>query len=186
MLQMRFPTSAVLLALVVVDAALCQQPASRPRPTVTVSKQTTFFLGPLTEDGYVDFRAALNAHFRKGIRPQKNAMVGLLQAIGPSPEGVALLERRGIDLGRHASQPLTEQLLNFSDHVYTMTHSHREAILRFRPDLAERVELLSRNGRDVVDPIGGGMGEYERCEAEIEENLHLILESHSPERLAQR
>ncbi len=96
----------------------------------------------------------------------------------PSPESVELLQKRGFDLTGHGSQPLTEQLLNASDHVLTMTRSHRDAILRFRPDLADRVRVLRPDGLDIVDPIGGGMSEYERCEKEIEHSLRALLTAH--------
>jgi protein-tyrosine phosphatase len=107
---------------------------------------------------------------------------GLAAATGSaaSPESVDVLKRRGVDIGNHVSQPLTEPLLETSDHIFTMTNSHRDAIIRFRPDLANKVEVLRRDGNDVVDPIGGGMAEYERCENEIEESLLAIIEKHFP------
>ena len=58
-----------------------------------------------------------------------------------------------------------------------MTNGHRDAILRFRADLGPKVQVLRRTGEDVVDPIGGGMAEYERCEREIEESLRAIIGS---------
>lgn len=109
---------------------------------------------------------------------------GLAAASGSpaSFESVDILKRRGIDIGGHSSQPLSAQLLDASDHIFTMTQGHRDAILRFRADLGGKVEVLRRNGEDVVDPIGGGMGEYERCEREIEESLRAIVSSHLDER----
>ena len=105
---------------------------------------------------------------------------GLAAAMGSpaSPESVELLRNRGVDLSQHASQPLTTQIVEASDHIFTMTNGHRDAILGYRPDLAETVQVLRRDGGDVVDPIGGGMGEYQRCEQEIEESLRAIIDSH--------
>ncbi len=94
-----------------------------------------------------------------------------------SPESVELLRHQGVDIGGHASQPVTAQLLEASNYIFTMTNGHREAILRYRPDLADRVEVLRRDGVDVVDPIGGGMSEYQRCETEIAESLRAIISS---------
>ncbi|MFK7818595.1 MAG: Sua5/YciO/YrdC/YwlC family protein [Planctomycetaceae bacterium] len=107
---------------------------------------------------------------------------GLAAATGSaaSSESVAILSRRGMDIGNHVSQPLTESLLEASDHIFTMTNSHRTAIVRFRADMADKVEVLRRDGDDVVDPIGGGMSEYERCEREIEESLLAIIDKHFP------
>lgn len=92
-----------------------------------------------------------------------------------SPETLELLQQRGIDLSGHESQPLTERLLNHADFIYTMTRGHRSAILAERPDMADRVEVLKRDGTDVPDPIGGGMDDYSRCQQAIEKQLDVIL-----------
>ncbi len=105
---------------------------------------------------------------------------GLAATMGApaSSESVELLRSRGVDLSKHTSQPLTAQLVDASNHIFTMTNRHRDAILGYRPDLAETVQVLRRDGSDVVDPIGGGMSEYQRCEQEIEESLRAIISSH--------
>ncbi|MGC1273142.1 MAG: Sua5/YciO/YrdC/YwlC family protein [Planctomycetaceae bacterium] len=91
-------------------------------------------------------------------------------------ESLALAEEFGLDLARHRSQPLTDELLDRTDYVFAMTSGHRESILSVRPDLAGRVHLLSREGIDVADPIGGGPADYEHCRAEIERELLVLLE----------
>ncbi len=105
------------------------------------------------------------------------ASAGISAAFGmsASPESVQLLSKRGIDISMHSSQPLSDRLLNQADFVYTMTRGHRRAILAERPDLEDRVQLLSSDGSDVPDPIGGGLEEYERCQRAIERQLELIL-----------
>lgn len=51
----------------------------------TVSRETTYFLGPLDEDGFVDYVAALNrAAPDHGIANEDNAYVGLLEQIDTS------------------------------------------------------------------------------------------------------
>lgn len=91
-------------------------------------------------------------------------------------ESLALAEEFGLNLATHSSRPLTDDLLDRADYVVTMTAGHRDSILAVRPDLADRVHLLSREGLDIADPIGGGPGEYERCRAEIERELLVLLE----------
>lgn len=105
------------------------------------------------------------------------ASAGTSAAFGmsASPESVDLLRARGIDISMHASQPLTDRLLNQADFVYTMTRGHRRAILTERPDLEARVQLLASEGSDVPDPIGGGIEEYDRCQRAIERYLDQIL-----------
>ncbi len=58
--------------------------AAKPRPKITISKETTLLTGPLRRDGYVDYVAALNEYASKGVRRENNAAVPLWQAFGPA------------------------------------------------------------------------------------------------------
>ena len=93
----------------------------------------------------------------------------------PSPESVAVLAPMGIDLSTHESQPITEQLVRHADLILAMTRSHRNAILAEWPDAAPRVKLLSRDGADVPDPIGGTPDQYQRCALQIKAELETWL-----------
>jgi len=106
------------------------------------------------------------------------ASAGMSAGLGspPSPESVEILRERGIDLRGHESQPVTPQLVSQADWIFTMTHGHKEYLLREYPEAADRVRLLSREGHDVIDPIGAGMEEYKRCAAQIEGCLAAILQ----------
>jgi protein-tyrosine phosphatase len=105
------------------------------------------------------------------------ASAGMSAGLGspPSPESVEILRDRGIDLRGHESQPVTGQLVAQADWIFTMTRGHRDYLLRDFPEAAERVRLLSREGQDVIDPIGAGIEEYRRCAAQIEQCLGPIL-----------
>lgn len=102
---------------------------------------------------------------------------GLAAAPGspPSSDAVQILRERGIDLTEHESQPVTPRLLHQADFVFTMTHQHRDWIVREYPDLEPNVKLLARDGSDISDPIGYGPGEYEKCASEIEQHLRGLL-----------
>ena len=106
------------------------------------------------------------------------ASAGLAAAVGApaSREGVELLAESGIDLREHESQPLTERLLTQADQIFTMTQQHRQAILDERPELEDRVSLLSREGGDISDPIGAGRPAYEACRDEIAQHLRVIVD----------
>jgi tRNA threonylcarbamoyl adenosine modification protein (Sua5/YciO/YrdC/YwlC family) len=93
----------------------------------------------------------------------------------PSPEAVAVLSEIGIDLSRHESQPLGEQLIRHADIVWTMTRSHRQAILDRWPDAGGRVHLLNMDGQDIPDPIGGPEEQYRRCAEQIKAELETRL-----------
>lgn len=103
---------------------------------------------------------------------------GLAAGMGApaSPESVEVCQAHGLDLTGHSSQPLTEELLLSADQVFTMTQGHRDAILSRYPELEDRVQLVSRHGQDVSDPIGWGMAAYQQCHIEITESLRVLVE----------
>lgn len=59
----------------------------KKKPGFTISKETTYVTGPLREGGYIDYVAALNERMKQGVTPENNAMVLLVRALGPAPEG---------------------------------------------------------------------------------------------------
>ena len=91
-------------------------------------------------------------------------------------EAVEVLAKLGLDLSEHETQPLTEPLVRHADLIYTMTRTHREAIVAQWPSAAERTYLLSADESDICDPIGGPVERYQRCAAQIRAELELRLE----------
>jgi protein-tyrosine phosphatase len=81
---------------------------------------------------------------------------------------VRVMAAREMDLTLHETQPLTEPLVRYADAVFTMTRSHRQAIVAEWPHVAERTRLLRADGADIGDPIGGPVERYEGCAREIE------------------
>lgn len=64
-------------------------PLIRPgggKSTITVSPETTHFLGPVDERGYVDYAEAVNLALEQDIRPEDNFAVILFEVLGPHPE----------------------------------------------------------------------------------------------------
>jgi hypothetical protein len=55
-------------------------------PKVVISKETTYFTEPLRPDGGVDYVAAFNRCYSKGVTPENNAAVALWQAVGPGDD----------------------------------------------------------------------------------------------------
>jgi protein-tyrosine phosphatase len=89
----------------------------------------------------------------------------------PAAEAVEVMQSIGADLTQHESQPLTAQLVRHADIIWTMTRSHRQAILAQWPGAASRCELLCLDMRDVPDPIGGPIELYQRCAEQIKAEL---------------
>ncbi|MBX3443390.1 MAG: hypothetical protein KF774_13375 [Planctomyces sp.] len=97
-----------------------------------------------------------------------------------SPEAVELLDAQGVDLHGHESQMVTRDLLERADRIIAMTRAHRETIIRELPELEDRVRVLSVEGGDISDPIGGGPHEYRQCCEQIADNLRQLVEEILP------
>ena len=54
------------------------------RGGIEIGPETTVISEPLAPDGFVDFSAAINARAGKGVTPENNAVVLLIQAFGPA------------------------------------------------------------------------------------------------------
>ncbi len=57
--------------------------AAPVKPPIPISYATTRITGPLTKNGLVDYVAAFNQHFGKGVTPENNAAVPLLILFRP-------------------------------------------------------------------------------------------------------
>jgi protein-tyrosine phosphatase len=101
------------------------------------------------------------------------ASAGISAAAGApaSAEAVRVMQSKGVDISRHASQPLSEKLVRDADLVLTLTSGHRQAIVARWPELAQRVKTLRPDEGDVDDPIGAPAAVYEACAQQIEAAL---------------
>lgn len=98
-----------------------------------------------------------------------SAGIAAAAGAGPADEAIQVLKAKGIDLSSHLSQPLTEKLIRHADIIFTMTESHRQAIVRRWPDATNRTRTLRPDKTDICDPIGGSMSVYQQCAEEIEQ-----------------
>ncbi|MCE9590811.1 MAG: Sua5/YciO/YrdC/YwlC family protein [Planctomycetes bacterium] len=101
------------------------------------------------------------------------------QGMPVSPEAVDVMNRRGIDISRHRSRPLTREMVHEADLILCMTESHLRAVVAMAPSAAEKTLALDPAG-DIEDPIGSGMEAYERCAAAIEKSLNQRLKEYQP------
>jgi protein-tyrosine-phosphatase len=89
----------------------------------------------------------------------------------PSAHAAQALNELGVDISRHASRNLTEEIVAAAALILTMTHGHAEAIRLEFPSHAHKVYLLSEMSGvpyDVGDPIGQPLAEYRATAAEID------------------
>ena len=94
---------------------------------------------------------------------------------------VAALKKVGIDLSGHASQPLTQELLDRALAVFCMTESHRSMIElhfdRVPKNLHLFREFIGRDGNaEVPDPFGGNYREYEACRDSMVEAIPSLVQ----------
>lgn len=86
-----------------------------------------------------------------------------------SENSVMAMADRGIDLREHRSSPAIDREIQGFDRVYCLTRSHREALLSvLPPSMADQVELIDHEGRDVPDPFGGPPEVYRQTANVIE------------------
>jgi tRNA threonylcarbamoyl adenosine modification protein (Sua5/YciO/YrdC/YwlC family) len=105
-----------------------------------------------------------------------SAGIAAAPGCGPSPEAVAVVKEKGLDLASHASQPLTEKLVRHADLILAMTAGHRHAIERRWPEASERIHNVRSDGGDINDPIGGSANVYRECATEVENALRKRVE----------
>jgi len=144
-----------LFLLFVCTGNTCRSPMCEAMCRKLLSERLGCKIDELEERGVIVMSAGLSAYM--GGRP--------------SPEAVEVMQKIGVDLSQHESQPLTPQLIRHADVIWTMTRSHRQAILAQWPEAAKRCELLCLDMRDVPDPIGGPVELYQRCADQIKAEL---------------
>jgi protein-tyrosine-phosphatase len=97
-----------------------------------------------------------------------------------SDNAAVAMKKVGIDLSAHASQPVTQQLLDEALAVFCMTESHR-AMIQLQFDPVPRHLYLFRQflprpvDPEVDDPYGGPLSVYESCRDNLVEAVPSIV-----------
>jgi tRNA threonylcarbamoyl adenosine modification protein (Sua5/YciO/YrdC/YwlC family) len=89
-------------------------------------------------------------------------------------EAVLTAHEYGADLSRHQSKPVTPEMLARTDLLVAMTQHHLHLLSQLGP-LAPPMRLLSADGSDVDDPIGGDREVYRSCARKIWSQLEILL-----------
>jgi protein-tyrosine-phosphatase len=98
-----------------------------------------------------------------------------------SPLAVEVMSELGVDLSRHRSTHLTEELIESSELIVPMAGRHRDVITMLVPGVEERVILLGkldpeREEVDIRDPIGGDRLIYRQARDDIESLIGPLLD----------
>ena len=118
----------------------------------------------------------------KNIKDYNVYSAGLSTANGmrASENSIKILRDRNIDLSNHKSTELTEDLLNKSDLVLTMTKTHKKFLVQAVPKCINKVytfrEFADLGESDISDPYGGDLETYKITYNEIKESVDKIIE----------
>ena len=85
-----------------------------------------------------------------------------------SANSVAALKKIKLDLGRHKSQPLTQDLIDRAFLILGMTQPHIDILSHYFTDLPERVHLFREfmgkgETPEIPDPYGQDYAAYANC-----------------------
>ncbi len=72
----------------------------------------------------------------------------------------------GIDLNKHRSRPLSVEMINQADAIYTMTRRHASDVAAMVPSAARKISTLDPE-HDIEDPIGGDLALYEQVAGQL-------------------
>ena len=144
-----------LIVLLVCTGNTCRSPMAEVMSRKLIADRLGCSENELGEHGVITMSAGLSA----------------MMGARPSPEAVDVMAGMGLRLADHGSQPLTTQLVRHADIIWTMTRSHREAIVAQWPEAASRTTVLASDGTDVADPIGGPIEYYQQCAEQIKKFL---------------
>ena len=89
-----------------------------------------------------------------------------------TPVAADVIKSLGGDLSRHRSRPLTAELINQADLIYTMGRNHTRAVVGLVPSAEAKVQTLDPVN-DIDDPIGGDAELYRT----LARQLHILIET---------
>lgn len=106
-----------------------------------------------------------------------------LEGMRANENAIRTMAKEGVEIGKHRSRQLTQEMVEDADLIVVMTEDHRDAILHFAPGAGKKVFLLSEfeedgelKGTDIPDPIAQPLEAYERCLAQMKSPLaNLVL-----------
>ena len=89
----------------------------------------------------------------------------------------------GINISKHASQPVTRRLMKDAGLVLAMTPEQRSEMETLYPEFRGKIFLLREYGRTrrlgdggaIEDPYGGDKEDYERCFMRLQTEIKRIL-----------
>lgn len=114
----------------------------------------------------------------------RSAGVRAIDGYPPTDETIRVMKEEGVDVSSFESAGITEELIESSDLILTMSRSHKLEIIRRVPQAAAKTFLLREYGRredgpavidpEIPDPIGGPESVYKTCVDIIKEDIERV------------
>ena len=118
------------------------------------------------------FRLLLEQNRISGIEV-RSAGVMTISGLLASSEAVQVMDGEQVDLRRHRSTKMTEDLIRKSDLIFAMTPYHRQMALRMSPEARNKTHLFKEftrsdlNNVQIADPMGCTLEVFKKCFKEI-------------------
>lgn len=99
--------------------------------------------------------------------------VGIASAagMGVSPNAITVMKEEGVDISKHESSPLTDDIIKDADLIFAMENYHREVLIKRVPEASGKIHVLN-----IPDPIGKPIEFYRNTLTLLKESLPKILE----------
>jgi protein-tyrosine phosphatase len=124
---------------------------------------------------------------RRGWRHVRVGSAGVAADAGApaSPEALAVMARRGLDIAAHAAARLTREQVEWADLVLAMGHSHLRVIAALGGEhkmalLGEFAAAEPGAGVAVPDPFGGDEARYDETAAVLADLVSRALDRLAP------
>lgn len=115
--------------------------------------------------------AALLSHNGKAQFNVKSAGVFAMDGQSASNHAVQALLEKGIESNHHSSH-LDVDKMEWAEIIMSMTNGHKQQILSLYPQYQEKVftfyEYVEGVERDIADPFGGSLEDYQSTLQELE------------------
>lgn len=109
----------------------------------------------------------------------KSAGISAFDGDNISKNAILALRNIDLDISDYKSTLAHEELVNEADLILTMGKSHKEILINRFPSSKEKTFLLNEYSfeihKDIEDPFGGNLREYERARDEIYKALEEIV-----------
>jgi protein-tyrosine-phosphatase len=90
----------------------------------------------------------------------------------PTSYSQVVMLKQGMDISKHRSQPIDEDLISQFDIILTMESNHKEALQFVFKQYSDRIFMISEMAgmvEDISDPIGGDYEDYLETAGKIEQ-----------------